>query len=356
MLEKIKSTNYFVHFNDEGYQALNLHLSEKSYSKIFILVDSNTHQNCLAYFLSTFTETYDIEVIEIEPGELHKTIDTCSGVWSTLAELGCDRKSLLINLGGGVVTDLGGFVAATYMRGIDFVNIPTTLLAMVDASVGGKTGVDLGVLKNQVGMFATPQLIIIDTQYLSTLPANQMRSGMAEMLKHGLIANENYWNTFRDLSALQLSDLDTLIYDSVQIKNKVVLQDLKESNLRKTLNFGHTLGHAIESYFLKEDSKTTLLHGEAIAVGMILAAYLSHEKAALPINKVDEIKMQILNYFEKVKILEEDYVPIINLLKHDKKNSHGAINFVLLKSIGNPIIDIEIDNSLIFKAFEYYKK
>lgn len=351
----ITSTDYNVYFNKDAYNALNNHLANKSYSKIFIIVDTNTNAFCLPVFLPQLEAKCEIEVIEIENGEIYKNIETCKGVWNAISELGGDRKSLVINLGGGVVTDLGGFVAATYMRGISFINIPTTLLSMVDASVGGKTGIDLGALKNQVGVFCTPEMVLISTDFLQTLPANEMRSGMAEMLKHGLIADENYWNTFKNLSNLTLEDLDKLVYDSVIIKNNVVLHDLKEANLRKTLNFGHTLGHAIESYFLNDTEKTTLLHGEAIAIGMILAAHLSHQQLNFPIEKVEEIKAVILNYFELVTIEDSDYQNIISLMKHDKKNAYGAVNFVLLKAIGNPVTDIEVTNEMIFSSFEYYK-
>ncbi|SFU72021.1 3-dehydroquinate synthase [Pustulibacterium marinum] len=354
-MKPITSTDYNVYFNTDAFTALNEHLEKNNYSKIFILVDSNTNANCLPVFLPQLVTNCEVEIIEIEAGEIHKNIETCTGVWNAISELGGDRKSLMINLGGGVVTDLGGFVAATYMRGINFINIPTTLLSMVDASVGGKTGIDLGTLKNQVGVFCTPEMVLISTDFLNTLPSNEMRSGMAEMLKHGLIADENYWNFFKNLQNLTLEDLDKLIYDSVIIKNNVVLQDLKESNLRKTLNFGHTLGHAIESFFLNDESKTTLLHGEAIAIGMILAAHLSHQKLNFSIEKVDEIKSVILNYFEKVAIEENDLDTIISLMKHDKKNTYGTINFVLLEGIGNPTIDIKVDNNMILKAFEYYK-
>lgn len=355
-MKAIQSTNYMVYFNNEAYVALNTLLKETAYSKLFILVDSNTHELCLPDFLANLVTDIVIDVIEIENGEIFKNIETCTGVWNAISELGGDRKGLILNLGGGVVTDLGGFVAATYMRGIDFVNVPTTLLSMVDASVGGKTGVDLGALKNQVGVFATPQMVLIITDFLKTLPAEELRSGMAEMMKHGLIADISYWDNFKNLKSLSYSDLDSLIYTSVLIKNEVVLADLKEQNLRKTLNFGHTLGHAIESFYLTSASHRTLLHGEAIAIGMILAAYLSYEVLNLSLETVEEIKHTIVNYFEKISLEESDYNTIINLMKHDKKNAYGNVNFVLLEAIGKPKIDIVVSNELIIKAFEYYKK
>ncbi len=353
-MESITANNGVIHFQEACYTALNTHIKAHNFSKIFILVDSNTHDHCLSRFLPLLETAISIEVIEIEAGEIHKTIETCVGVWQTLSDLDGDRKSLLINLGGGVVTDLGGFVASTFKRGIAYINIPTTLLSMVDASVGGKTGVDLGTLKNQIGVISTADLVLIDTNYLSTLPKNEMRSGLAEMLKHGLISSEAYWNKFTNFSELNLEDLDTLIYESVLIKKAVVDEDPFENGLRKTLNFGHTLGHAIESYFLSNPNKVSLLHGEAIAIGMVLALYLSQELAHFPANKVLEIKQLFRRYYGKVTFETSDYPPIIDLMKYDKKNSHGNINFVLLEDIGKAKLDCAVDESLILNAFKFY--
>ena len=353
-MDSIITNECTIHFNDACYKPLNKHIKESNFSKIFILVDENTHQHCLPYFQEKLETDIGIEIIEIESGEINKTIDTCVGVWNTLSDLDADRKSLLINVGGGVITDLGGFVACTFKRGIAYINVPTTLLSMVDASVGGKTGVDLGHLKNQIGVISTPNLVLIDTRFLNTLDQNQMRSGLAEMLKHGLISDPIYWNKFKDLSILNLDDLDLLIYESVLIKKNVVENDPFEDNLRKTLNFGHTLGHAIESYFLSHSDKITLLHGEAIIVGMILACYISTELAGFPKQTTIDIKNLFVNYYGKIKINEDEYPAIIELLKYDKKNHHGNINFVLLESIGNPKIDCLVDNKIIVDAFHFY--
>lgn len=353
-MDSITANNGIIHFNELCYNSLNKHLSENNFSKIFILADTNTHECCVPILMANLESNASIEIIEIEAGEIHKTIDTCVGVWNTLSELNGDRKSLLINIGGGVVTDLGGFVASTFKRGIAYINIPTSLLAMVDASVGGKTGVDLGTLKNQIGVISTPDIVLIDTQYLDTLPKEQMRSGLAEMLKHGLITGETYWNKFNKLPELTLNDLDTLIYESVIIKRDVVNEDPFENGLRKTLNFGHTLGHAIESYFLSNSKKIDLLHGEAIVIGMILALYLSTELTGFSKNKALKIKELLTKYYGIVTINESDYAPIIDLLKYDKKNSHGNINFVLLEDIGITKIDCLVEEHLIIEAFEYY--
>ncbi|MFD0862159.1 3-dehydroquinate synthase [Sungkyunkwania multivorans] len=355
-MTSIRSNDYFVHFNEHSYEALNKHLAASNYSKVFILVDSNTHELCLPTFLSYVTTTFEIEIIEIEAGEHFKNIETCVGVWNAMSELDGDRKALMINVGGGVVTDLGGFVASTFKRGIDYINVPTTLLSMVDASVGGKTGIDLGTLKNQIGVINTPKMVMIDTNYLATLPQNEMRSGLAEMLKHGLIYDEAYWKKMIDLASITTDDLDSLIHESVMIKNHVVTVDPTEQGLRKTLNYGHTLGHAIESYFLSNDDKTDLLHGEAIAIGMVLATYISHKQEGFPKDKLDEIKNVIKGLYEPVSFTAKDIQEIIELLKYDKKNSHGNINFVLLSDIGKTLIDKKVSNNLILSAFEYYSK
>lgn len=274
-MKSIQTTSYDIHFGQKAYAELQHYLESNTLSKVFILVDSNTHIVCLAKFLSHVEFYSPIEIIEIPAGESHKNINTCMQVWRSLRDLSADRKSLVINLGGGVVTDLGGFVASTFKRGIEFINVPTTLLAMVDASVGGKTGVDLDLSKNQIGTISFAKMVLIDPLFLDSLPAHEMRSGLAEMLKHGLIFDRNYWNHLKDLKALKLSDLDQLIHHSVKLKHSIVSKDPNEMGERKFLNFGHTLGHAIESYCLENQKQNALLHGEAIAIGMILESYIS---------------------------------------------------------------------------------
>ena len=352
-MEPIITETYSIYFNESGYEILNQHLKKERYSKIFLLTDENTHRDCLPVFLASLETNLEVEIIEMEVGELHKTIDTCIQVWHALSELGADRRSLMINLGGGVVTDLGGFVASTFKRGIDFIHVPTSLLAMVDASVGGKTGVDLGNLKNQIGVINQPKMILVMSGFLTTLEKRQLSSGFAEMFKHGLISSERYWS---DLKDVKLHDsLDPYIYRSVLIKNKIVLEDPTEKNLRKILNFGHTLGHAIESHFLQKDESEALLHGEAIAIGMIMEGYLSHRLTGLGSHQLEDLKNTLLERFRKVEITEEDKHAIISLLKFDKKNSHGFINFVLLKRIGEAVIDQQVPEDLFLEAFTYYE-
>lgn len=352
-MQAINANGYTIHFNEKGYAFLNDFLQQKKYSSLFILADSNTNEVCLPKFLPYLATEIPIEIIEIEAGESLKNIMTCAEIWTTLTELGADRKSLIINVGGGVITDIGGFVASTFKRGIDFINVPTTLLGMVDASVGGKNGVDLGHLKNQIGTITVPQLLLIDTRFLETLPQKEMRSGLAEMLKHGLIYDKIYWEQFLDLTTLNFNDLDILIYRSIEIKNAIVKQDPTENGIRKALNFGHTLGHAIESHFL--DTEKQLLHGEAIAIGMILESYLSKEKGLITNEEYHQIKSTISDIFDAFEFSANDIINIQNLLIHDKKNEHGKVQFALLDGIGKCIINQSVDKKLIIKSFEDYK-
>jgi len=354
-MQSIQANEYEIHFNENSYTYLVTFLADRRYSKLFVLVDTNTSSNCLPHFLAQVATEIEIEIIEIESGENHKTIETCVQLWHSLTELGGDRKSLLINLGGGVISDIGGFVASTFKRGIDFINVPTTLLGMVDASIGGKNGVDLDHLKNQIGVINSPKAVLIDTEFLGTLAQNEMRSGLAEMLKHGLIFDKEYWNKFCDLGQLTSDDLDELIYESVSIKNTIVSQDPTENGIRKALNFGHTLGHAIESYFLENESKKNLLHGEAIAMGMILESYLSMEKKMISKTEYLEIKSVIRSTFDLIELEEKDINPILELMLHDKKNEYGKVQFALLDGIGKISINQHADNQMILNAFEDYK-
>lgn len=347
----INAATYPIHFEEKGYNELASLVSERNYSSVFILVDDNTLDCCYPRFMQLFTTDKPIEVIQIDAGEIHKNMETCMGVWNVMTELGADRKSLLITLGGGVITDLGGFVASTFKRGIDFVNIPTTLLSMVDASVGGKTGVDLGVLKNQIGVFANPELIIIDPEYLHTVTAREIRSGTAEIIKYGMTHDIQLFNEIKGNDKLNIVDL---IHRSIEIKNKVVLEDPKEQGVRKVLNWGHTIGHGVESYFLENPKKEALTHGEAIAIGMVCEAYLSSKVLGFPKDKVSEIKDAIIKIYGKVMFSEDDFQPILELMKHDKKNVGGEINFVLLNDYEDFKINSKASDDLIRKSLNYY--
>ena len=350
-MKSIQAATYLVHFQEKAYQELSKLVDTSNYSTIFILVDENTFEHCYPKFIQNLATNTRIEIIEIESGEINKNLETCIGVWNAITELGGDRKSLLITLGGGVITDLGGFVASCFKRGIDFVNIPTTLLSMVDASVGGKTGVDLGVLKNQIGLFANPEMVLIDTDYLTTVSEREIKSGTAEIIKYGVTYDVHLFNEIKDNKDLNIKDL---IFRSIEIKNEVVLEDPKEKNIRKILNFGHTLGHAIESFHLDSEDKENLTHGEAIAIGMVCESYMSAKLLGFPSEKVKEVKEVVVGIYNKTKLLKEDFPAIIELLKHDKKNVNGQVNFVLLNDYENYKLDCKVSEELIVESMKFY--
>ena len=350
-MKSIQATTYSIDFQDKGYEQLSNLIERKKYSTLFILVDENTFEHCYPKFIQNFKTTKSLEMIKITSGEINKNLETCIRVWNAITELGGDRKSLLITLGGGVITDLGGFVASCFKRGIDFVNIPTTLLSMVDASVGGKTGVDLGVLKNQIGVFSNPEMVLIDTEYLTTVSEREIKSGMAEIIKYGLTYDIKLFNKIKQYKSLNISDL---IFRSIEIKNNVVQQDPKEQNIRKILNFGHTLGHAIESFFLESENKKNLTHGEAIAIGMVCESYLSSKLLGFSFEKVTEIKKVILAIYDKTTLLKDDFHKIMELLKHDKKNINGQVNFVLLNDYEDYQLNCKVPVNLIESSMEFY--
>ena len=353
-MNSIKSTDYYIHFQVSAFEKLNNYFANNEVTKIFVLVDTNTREYCLKHFMNHLNTNISTEIIEINAGEIHKNINTCLAVWKELTRLNADRKSLLINLGGGMVTDLGGFVASTYKRGIKFINIPTTLLSMVDASVGSKTGVDLGNLKNLIGLFSDPEMVLIDIHFLNTMPQRELRSGLAEVIKYGLSYDINLWDQLKENNNLLSSDLTKIIFRSIEIKNEIVLKDLKENNLRKVLNFGHTIGHAIESHFLENKKLDTLTHGEAIAIGMIIETYISHKLLDFPKSELENITLKIKKIFGHISIPTNDYLTIIDLMKYDKKNSGNNINFVLLNDLGDYKIDCQVTNELLIEGLNYY--
>ncbi len=351
-MEAVQSGSCTVYFGEAASAALDSYLKARDFSKVFVLTDTNTARHCLPVFERQHPGAKGAIHLNIPAGEHHKNLHTCKDLWEQLSELGADRKSLLINLGGGVVTDLGGFVASTYQRGIAFVNIPTTLLSMVDASVGGKTGVDLGSLKNQVGVIRSPDLVLIRPEYLATLEERQVRSGFAEMLKHGLIMDREYWEELKGINDLQ--NLKGYIHRSVQLKNEVVTEDPEENGYRKILNFGHTLGHALESFYLDNPREEPLLHGEAIAIGMVLEAFLSIETCGLSVADCNQIKSVFLKFFPRTALRREDREPILKLLRFDKKNARGKVLFTLLETIGKARINQEVSADQLNAAFDYY--
>lgn len=350
----IESTNYPIYFDNELYKTLNNYLINEQFSSIFILVDENTNHHCLPKLKTALDPSISYDVITVKAGEKFKNIATCEVVWKKLTELNADRKGLLINLGGGMVTDLGGFVASTYKRGIKFINIPTTLLSMVDASVGSKTGVDLDNLKNLIGLFSDPELVLIDVKYLETLSEREIRSGLAEIIKYGLTFDSELLNELYADAWKNQKNLKKIIYRSVAIKNNVVLKDIKEAGLRKVLNFGHTVGHAIESYFLNHTDLPNLLHGEAIAIGMVVESYLSAEIYDFPKDKLYMLKEYIRKTFGSINIPSNSYADIIDLMKHDKKNTNGIINYIFLEDIAKFIIDGKAKTELVYAGLDYY--
>lgn len=319
------------------------------FSQTFVLVDENTKIYCLPKIISALPSEFTL--IEIESGESNKNLATCEKIWGVMTDNNADRKSLLINLGGGVITDMGGFCAATYKRGIDFVNIPTTLLAQVDASIGGKLGIDFKGFKNHIGLFQIPSKVIVDPNFLETLPFEELRSGFAEIIKHNLIADNVQYKKLRDQSIDQLDWL-SWIESSLNIKNRIVEADPREKGERKLLNFGHTIGHAIESFYL--NSKNHLRHGEAIAIGMITEAYLSNLKTGLSDNDLDEITRYLNEIYEPGEINMKDIEAIVELALQDKKNDGLRIKCVLLNQIGGAEYDVEINADDIRSAIEYH--
>lgn len=341
--------------NEIGWKILSSHIEEMEYSAIFIIVDENTKTHCLPLLFEQISFGVKFEILQISSGEKSKNVESCIQLWEGLSNFAADRNSLIINLGGGMITDLGGFVASTFKRGIAFINIPTTLLAMVDASIGGKNGIDFGNAKNQIGTVNLPQMVIIENNFLKTLPQRELISGFAEMIKHSLIEGNEAWEKIKTAYPNTSLQFEKLIWESMDVKRYIVQADPLEKNLRKTLNFGHTLGHAIESYFLEDESLESLLHGEAIAIGIILESHISNQLLKFPEEKLMEISKMIVSIFSKRDFSENDITHIINLLIFDKKNRNGKVLFVLMKEIGSMEINCTVDNYLIYNAFRFYK-
>lgn len=331
-------------------------LSEKyGKSRKVILVDENTHDNCLEYLLTAFPGLEEAEVMLLPAGEENKVMEVCFQVWEALSDYHISRSDLVINLGGGVVSDMGGFIASIFKRGVDFITIPTSLLGMVDAAIGGKNGVDLGPYKNQLGVFNHPKAVFIDARFLFTLPQEEIVNGFAEMLKHALIADETYWN---ELIAIELSDQleaikwEKLITTSVAIKLAIVQQDPNEKGERKLLNFGHTIGHGIEGYFLANESP--IAHGHAVALGIIAESFLSVEKGLLLPSELDRIVQQIKCYFEGVELTDKS--AITKLILNDKKNDGEGVRCVLIHAIGEASYDHLVTLSEITASLNYLEQ
>ena len=339
----------------DQYSLLKEKLSSKAFSSIFVLVDDNTDKFCLDILIKK-TRINEFNKIVIKSGEQNKNIDTCLIIWDKLNALNADRKSLLINLGGGVLSDMGGFVASTYLRGIAFINIPTTLLGMVDAAHGGKTGIDFKLLKNQIGLFSDPSEVILDSDYLSTLSKNEFLNGYAEVFKHSLLTNKKDLN-FNSLIKLDFyKDVNFIIKKYSEIKKEIVESDKFESNQRKVLNLGHTIGHAVESYSYISQDFNELKHGEAVIVGLIAELYISHRLIGFPLKDLENIKKTFSRYFNVIVFSEKDIEQIHDLMIYDKKNEGDKLNFVLLEDIGSPFVDQQITKELFMESFKFYSK
>ena len=326
-------------------------IAECEHDKIFILTDQTTHDMCLPK-LQNFLCLKGAQSIVIKAGDTNKTLDSLAEVWTALSQGGATRHSLMINLGGGMVTDLGGFAASTFKRGIDFINIPTTLLAMVDASVGGKTGINFGGLKNEIGVFSDSKFVIINTQFLDTLDHDNICSGYAEMLKHGLISDNKHWAELVGFNLAQpdLAQLQRMVAESIKVKERIVTEDPHEHGIRKALNLGHTVGHALEKH------GRPVLHGYAVAYGMVCELYLSARKTDFPTDKMHQTVRFILDHYGRLPYTCDDYPELLELMRHDKKNTSGIINFTLLGGIGDIRINQTATKEEIEEALDFLRE
>ena len=329
-------------------------IAECEHDKVFVLADETTAQCCLPV-IEKFDGMAEAKRIVIKATDTHKNLDSLSHVWQALSEGGATRHTLLINIGGGMVTDLGGFAASTFKRGINYINIPTTLLSMVDASVGGKTGINFLGLKNEIGVFNNAKSVILDTEFLKTLDTENLLSGYAEMLKHGLIKDTKMLGELLsfDIEQPDLAQLQRMVAESVAVKQHIVTEDPTEKGIRKALNLGHTAGHAFESFALKH---TPVLHGYAVAWGLIVELYLSAIKTGFPTDKMRQTVRFILDHYGKMNITCDDYPTLLELMTHDKKNIAGIINFTLLGGVGDILIDQTATKEEIYEAFDFYRE
>jgi 3-dehydroquinate synthase len=351
----IKTTNYPIYIGDNIYKEFNSYLNHSKFkdSNIFIIVDENTKTFCLPSLQENVEKIKNAEIIQIKSGEENKSLRTAELLWAELLKRGAYRSSLILNLGGGVICDMGGFISSTFQRGIPYINIPTTLLAQVDASIGGKTAIDFYDAKNQIGLFSDPDAVFINPDFLSTLPYRQIFSGFAEIIKHALIKDANYWKMLKPLKVLEISDWSGLIFHSIVIKNSIVKLDPLDNNQRKRLNFGHNIGHAVESLSLKK-GKDTLLHGEAVVVGMICESFLSHKKIGLPSAELNEITQILMEKFPPYSIVDTKKEDILQLLRFDKKNNPRVLNFTLIKKIGKALINKSCSAEDIKESIDFY--
>jgi len=347
---QISCQTYNIYFND-SIPALIEPLQLAAYSNLFVLCDENTKRDCLPLIKEHLPP---FSIIQIHSGEKNKTIESCQNIWRQMLELGADRKSCLINLGGGVIGDMGGFCASTFMRGMSFIQLPTTLLSQVDASVGSKLGVDLDGYKNIIGLFNDPVAVCIHTGFLKTLEERELTSGFAELIKHALIQDRTLWKNLQSVEKLVNANIDwnALVKRSVEIKKEVVNRDPKESGLRKILNFGHSIGHAIESERLY--SENPLTHGEAIAIGMICEAHISYQRGMLSAEELQSISDYILTHFKKEQHFAPDTAKLLERISKDKKNEKQQKMFSVLEGIGTCKFNVAVEDHEVLLALEHY--
>lgn len=337
---------------------LHAHLSKilKDRGRIFILADTNTAEHCLPLIQSMLpSEGRNVMLMDLAAGEEEKNLETAIDLYTQLINYGADRDSLLINLGGGMVCDLGGFVASTFKRGIEFIHIPTTVLSQVDAALGGKTGVNMGPLKNMIGTFKRPSQTLIFPEFLNTLPKSEVMSGFAEILKHALIADKELWETLIHAPYIDLPLIKSVIPQAMKVKEDIVQRDFEEQGERKKLNFGHTIGHALESFVLESPEKD-LLHGEAVALGMICESYLSMKSKGISADQLDSICEFIAAHFKPMDLDRMQFHRLIEIMRHDKKNKQSRINFTLLNGIGDSVVDQEPEMEDIMEALGFLER
>jgi len=327
-------------------------LRQLEYSQLLVIVDENTRQHCLPILEKCLAESFT--VIEVPSGEQHKNIVTCQGIWMEMMEAQAGRDALVLNLGGGVIGDMGGFCAGTFKRGVRFIQVPTTLLSQVDASIGGKLGIDFMQVKNSIGLFQNPQAVFVDPHFLFTLSEREKYSGFAEVLKHSLIADVEQWHKLKRIRVLDSLDWPEIIIPSLLIKKRIVEQDPLERGLRKALNFGHTIGHAVEGVAL--EAGHPLLHGEAIAIGMIAETYLSQQVLGLPEQEVKEVVRYLLDTYELPVLSIENYDAYLKLMQNDKKNEGRQINFSLLHPLGQAAVNQTCEPGLIRQSLDFYNQ
>lgn len=344
-----------VYIGQDSLYELNNQLehSLKLKKHIFILADKNTSENCLPLLLQKVPLLNKAHIIVIEPGEEYKTLATCENIWNQLAVLGANRQSVLINLGGGMVSDIGGFAASTFHRGMSYINIPTTLMSMIDASLGGKTGVNLSSLKNIVGLFSSPMAVFIWPAFLKTLPHRYMLSGYAEIMKHALIADSDLWKKLSKIPMAVVTNWDDYIYGAAQIKCNIVNKDPFETGIRRLLNFGHTIGHAFETFSLRHDT-SPISHGHAVAMGMICEAYISYRLLDFEHAQRDEVIQSLLINFEHYKIETSSIDELVEITVYDKKNVNGSLQLSLLKEIGKAVDGQACEASLVRESLFRY--